>query len=410
MKEQTEEQLTENSIAEGDIEELHLVGERAHVARDTVSVKDDASDYKFIKVKSSHKHSSQKSAEGAVKHKRRKRKRMKTWKKAVLIAVSVLLVLVLAVGGTFLYLRGQGQGELLTDDVNVLVPETVQASVQDDGDFIVYKGQTYRLNKNITSLLFMGVDKRNLEEKTEEGTGGQADVLVVIALDMKTHKTTMTALPRDTFTEVAMYTPAGNYNGMKNTQVCLAYAYGDGKETSCDNTLASVRRIFYNIPIKTYYALDLDGIAAVNDAVGGVDAVSPETIEKFTEGQSYHLMGNDAERFVRARVHDRVDANMLRLERQKVYAKGFLSQMLSSIKHDLSSAVRIFNDSAPYSCTNLNAARVTYLASELAFGSKPKTEMQTVPGEMAYDGGVPRFNVNEEQFFEQFLSVYYEKM
>ncbi len=353
---------------------------------------------------------SSKSSSSGHSHRKRKKKKMKTWKKVVLIIVSVLLAIVIALGTTFLILRAIGHGELFGDDVDVSLPDNVNAQVDNDSDYIYYKGHTYKYNRDITNLLFMGVDKRSLDGTNEQGTGGQSDVVVMMALDMKNNKLSMVAVPRDTMTEVALYTPSGSYTGMKTAQVCTAYAYGDGKETSCDNTVASVRRIFYNVPVKTYFSLDLDGISAVNDSVGGVDVVSPETISEFNEGESYHLVGMAAEHFVRARDQVKIDASLLRLERQKVYAKSFMNTMMKSIKSDVTSAVRVFNESSPYSCTNLNASRVSYLATELAFGGSMDTELITVQGKMTYNEstGLAEYNIDQEKFFEQFLSVYYE--
>ncbi|MBQ2568916.1 MAG: LCP family protein, partial [Ruminococcus sp.] len=163
-------------------------------------------------------------------------------------------------------------------------------------------------------------------------------------------------------------------------------------------------------PIKTYYALDLSGIAAVNDSVGGVDVVSPETIQMFTEGESYHLEGKNAEHFVRLRDRTRVDSSLLRLERQKIYAKGFISTMMGSIKKDITSSVRVFNESAPYSVTNLDASKVLFLATELVTGGSLDTEMKTIPGKMRLDEGLARYDIDEDAFFRQFLSVFYEPM
>ena len=335
---------------------------------------------------------------------------MKKGLKIVLIVVSIILAIVIVLGGITIYLVNKGQSEMMETELNVIVPTNVAATVQDDGDYIVYNGSTYRYNKDITSLLFMGIDKRDFDDENEQGTGGQVDVIVMIAMNTKARKLSMIAVPRDTIAEVALYTPSGHYTGMQNMQVSLAYAYGDGKESSCENTVSSVRILFYNIPVKTYYALDLDGIAAMNDAVGGVDVVSPETIEEFVSGESYHLEGKQAETFVRSRDKSQVESSLQRLERQKVYAKGFLSTMSSTLKKDITRAVGLFNESAPYSITNLNAAKVSYLAKEFAFGGGMSAEMASVPGSMSYDGELARYTVDENAFFEQFLSVYYEKM
>ena len=381
--------------------------ERTEVKKDKKTVRDDVSDYIYMNpVKTKKKKS------GKKQHKsQRKKRKMKTWKKVLLAIACTFMALVLLTVGTALFLIFKGKSDLLTDDIQISSPKEIQATVQEGGQYIVYNGVTYKYNENVTSFLFIGVDKEKLDDQTVQGTGGQADVIVMMALDLKNRKLTMLNIPRDTMTDVAIYSASGYYTGMKKQQICLSYAYGDGKKTSCDNTLASAKRIFYNIPVSTYYSLDLEGIAALNDAVGGVDVVSPETIEKFREGQSYHLEGNDARRFIKARVHDRADASMLRTKRHQVYAKSFMSKVMTSVKENPSYAVDLFNESAPYSCTNLNAAKVMYLAQDIALHGSLKTDIQSVPGKTTLNSdNKAEFTVSEKEFYEQFLSVYYEKM
>ena len=65
--------------------------------------------------------------------------------------------------------------------------------------------------------------------------------------------------------------------------------------------MAAVRRLFYNVPINSYVALDLDGISYMNDAVGGVGLTPIETFRNFTEGETVTLWGKDAESYVRYR-------------------------------------------------------------------------------------------------------------
>ena len=396
-------------------EGIRQTGEKTPVERDETTVHDELDDYKFLKSRSIKRseHSSHHSSGSDHHHhhhhrRRRRRKKMKTWKKVLLIVVSVILALTLILTGTIIFLVSRGYDELFDVELRIDVPQTVSAQVQDNGDSIVYEGKTYRYNRDVTNLLFMGVDKRSLDDENEEGTGGQADVIVMIAINIKSHKLTLFAIPRDTMAEISLYTPSGTYNGMATKQICLAFAYGDGKETSCENTVSSVSKLFYNIPIKTYYALDLDGIAAMNDAVGGVDVVSPETIGDFTQGESYHLEGREAENFVRVRDKSKVESSMDRLKRQEVYAQSFLNKLQASLKSNPTSAVTLFNESAPYSSTNLTAAKVAYLAKELMFGGGMSPEIITVSGETTLNGKNAEYKVNDKEFFKQFLSVYYE--
>ncbi len=396
-------------------EDVRPTGEKIPVKKDVISVEDDYSNYKFLKPKKSRHHHHSSSSDGKKHHHRKHRKKkMKTWKKVVLIVVSVILTIAILISAVTVFLVYKGRRELFDVDLQVVVPEEISADVQDDGDSIIYEGSRYRYNHDVTTLLFLGVDKQDLEGLNEMGTGGQSDVIVAIAIDVKYHKMTMIALPRDTVTEVALYTTSDgkyDYYGIENMQICKAYAYGDGKRRSCENTLSSVRRIFFNVPIQTYYALDLRGISAMNDAVGGISVTAPETIGDFKEGQTYFLHGKQAELFVRDRTHTEVDASLKRLERQKVYARSFLATMQSSLKKNPTSAIKLFNQSSPYSCTNLNAAKVSYLAKEFMFGGGMSTDIVTVPGSQGLDadGETPVYTIDQKAFFEQFLSVYYIK-
>lgn len=408
-------------------EGTRLAGERTSVKHDKKSVYDDYEDYVFAQPRkkkytsesrdadSSHHHSN--SHHHSSSHHRRhhhKKKRMKTWKKVLLIILCTLLALVIAVTATVFVLIQKGRGELFDVKLNLDLPDlsAIEAEVEleDGGRYIVYNGSKYRYNEDVTTMLFMGVDKRDIDDLTAEGMGGQSDVIVMMAIDTKNRNISMISLPRDTMADVAVYNTSGEYVGMREMQVCLAYAYGDGKDLSCEYMQAAVRRIFYNIPVQTYYALDLEGIAALNDSVGGVDVISPETIGDFVSGQLYHLVGRNAESFVRTRNQDIKEANLLRMERQKMYVKAFMSKVFAATKEDLTTPVTMFNESAPYSCTNLNASKVTYLAKELVLGGGMTTTMMTVPGDMTLVDHYAQYHIDEEAFYEMFLSVYYEKV
>jgi anionic cell wall polymer biosynthesis LytR-Cps2A-Psr (LCP) family protein len=100
------------------------------------------------------------------------------------------------------------------------------------------------------------------------------------------------------------------------------------------------------------------------------------------------------------------------MERQKIYVKSFISTLLSQTKKDISTPVNLFNESAPYSCTNLNPSKIAYLTKEFVLGGNLETEMITIPGNRTISSktGYTEFKLDEKAFFEQFLSVYYEKM
>ena len=67
-----------------------------------------------------------------------------------------------------MYLRIKGKSELFDVNLEMSVPKTVSAEVQDNGEYIVYKGQKYKYNKEITNILFLGVDKRSMDDVNVE--------------------------------------------------------------------------------------------------------------------------------------------------------------------------------------------------------------------------------------------------
>lgn len=396
--------------------------DRGPVKTDEKSIQDDINDYLFLKsykvkekvlrtgsnadnnyfVKSNNASYTGKRRK---KFKSSKRHKMRTWKKVLLSIGCTILALVLIFVGTIAVLLYKGSHEMFMDDYIITAPDNV--SVQNQGEYVVYNGQTYQFNKNITSILCMGIDKRTMEGTTVNGTGGQADVIILMAVDTSTGKISLINISRDTMTDVTSYSAGGTYVGTSTEQICLSYAYGDGKELSCENTVNSVKRLFYNIPIKSYLSLDLDGISAVNDSIGGVDVVSPETIGSFTEGETYHLEGDLAETFVRTRNQETVDANNYRMQRQQTYVTAFMNKVIAQTKQDISTPLDLFNSASPYMCTNLNPSKVCYLAGIALTNNGMSFEMKNVPGDITMGEKYAEYYVNETEFYEMFLSVFY---
>lgn len=411
---------TQNKVLIPDNECIKLEGERSKVQMDEKTIHDDIGDYFFIKAHKQKKIYKEvtdnpvdienypilKSTRSL--HVKHKKKRMKRWKKILIGFVSVILALIIITVGSFAFLIYKGSQEMLDYDVTITAPDTVQ--IQNQGEYVVYNGKTYQLNENITNILFMGIDKRDLDEENAMGTGGQADVIVLMAVDTQTGKISMVNISRDIMTDVIVYSANGGYVKTEVQQLCLSYAYGDGKETSCENTVNSVRKLFYNIPINSYIALDLDGIATINDSIGGVDVVSPETVNDFVEGESYHLEGKYAEKFVRARNYSLVDSNNLRMERQQIYAEAFMQKVISQTKENISTPVDLFNASSPYTCTNLNPSKICYLAETAVTSNGMSVNMTSVPGEITLNGEHAEFYVDEDNFYEMFLNIFYIEM
>ena len=329
--------------------------------------------------------------------------------RVLLIILLVILLLIAAVGGAYLGLKYKGQKNLVSYD-DVIVDSIDEAIVQNDGKTVIYNGKTYRLNENITSIACLGVDKEYLGMYGNKiGTAGQADTNMVLAIDTQTGKVTVISIPRDTMVDVSIYTVKGEYVGVQNEQLCLAYAYGDGKHTSCKNSVEAIQRILFGIPVQSYISLDIDGIGPINDSVGGVSVTSPETIDEFTKGQSVKLYGESAVNFVRSRGDD-VNASLRRMERQMIYVKAFASTAVKSAMRDLSIITKLYNTATKYSCTNVDLSSVTYLATTLMSKGVTGLDAVSLPGEMKMGTKYAEFYMDTRAAYEMILSVFYNEV
>ena len=329
----------------------------------------------------------------------------------------ILLCICIAAVGSFFTLRYIGKNSMLRQSGTISVPtiDGQEISSSNNGYDVVYNGEKYTYNKNISTILFMGVDRRTFgTNEGVVGTGGQADVLMLAAIDMQTGKTTTFAISRETMTDINIYSENGTYIGTQNAQICLSYAYGDGKQTSCENVMRAVQRMFYGVNINSYLALDLDGINSINNAMGGVSVVMPMDFAidstQYSQGDKVHLTGTMAERFVRSRSHTEIDANNARMARQKVYLDSFIAQSIARTKNDITTPLKIYDMASDYIYTDMDAPKVSFIATELLSKRITSPNITSVPGNVVDGGDYAEFIVDQKAFYEMFLNAYYTKV
>lgn len=339
---------------------------------------------------------------------RKKKRRMPRAAKVILTLLCLILVVSVALSGTFFALRTAGKNDLAADASEVTLGTTVE-----------YNGHTYLYNENVVTLAFLGVDKESFGlEGSDVGTAGQADTDMLLVLDLSAGRATLLSIPRETMVDVDVYSTDGAFVGTKQMQLCLAYAYGDGRHTSCDNTLTSIRRLLYQIPVEKYFALDLSGIGPINDAVGGVTLTSLYDFPQdgVSKGDTVTIRGDFAETYVRSRSSDSVDSSLDRLERQKQYLQAFAQQLAPAVLSDFSVVSSLYNTAAQYSTTNIDLSDVTYLAATLLARGVDSFETTDVPGEM---GAVPTdtpgvvnaaFYPDETGLYELVLDLFYTRI
>lgn len=348
------------------------------------------------------------------------KKKMKKSKKILLIIFIIFLSLLIVACSSVAVLWFSGKGSLLTDkeEVQITPDENIEAEVYDDNT-VFYKDSVYSFNENITTILCMGTDEENT---SVIGHSGQSDAIFLLAIDTETGKTTVIGIPRDSMVDVDMYSSGGSFIGVEKTQVCLAFAYGDGKDGSCKNVARSVSRLLCGMPINSYFAMDFSAVETLHRAVGTVRvtlnedltlASSPSGAAKtYKKGTTLNLSHYQAISYLQNRNQTTTNAAYLRMERQLEYLKSYSAAAIKKTKSDITFPVKLYNKVISNSITDINAAKVTYLAG-VVVGERQNVslEFKQLNGEYKKgQDGFAELYLDETEVFELVLSIFYEKI
>ena len=256
---------------------------------------------------------------------------------AALLAV-LAVVLVLYGGGRWLEKRAEK-------------PETRTQLPQADQETVEVDGVTYRKKSRLTTILVMGVD-HDTQDSYEYRKAGQADFLRLVVLDDADKTVQQLQIDRDTITPVTVLGLLGDRYEPVTQQICLGYAFGDGRQTSCEVTVEAVENLLGGQEIDQYLAMGLDGISTLNDLAGGVTVTLEDDFSAIdpamTKGTTLTLQGEQAETYVRSRRSIGVGTNEARMARQESYIRQLSVQLDEKLQKDQNFAVDAYDALQPY--------------------------------------------------------------
>lgn len=351
---------------------------------------------------------------------KKKKSRLKI---AAAVVLGTILLIVAGAGLGFLYLRFQGERSLKSQvqimDANMGNREnTSEDSISEEeqeGFYITYDGKQYQYNSDVINILCLGIDKDiPIEEKRETGSEGLADVVILASIDTKEDTLKFLAVPRETIVPVKLIDTKGNFVRTENEQITLQYAYGQTAEKSCELMIDTVSNLLFHLPIQRYCAINFQALPALNDAIGGVDLVSIETVHwwngSFYEGQQMHLEGQAALDYVRQRDETIPKSSMGRLERQKQYITCYLEQAKEAVGKDLTLPVKMFQSLTENMCTDVTVADITYLVPELLNMEINLENISMVPGETITGGEHEEYHVDADALKQLVIQMFYKEV
>ena len=263
-----------------------------------------------------------------------------------------------------------------------------EAVIWKDG-WVKYNGGIYEYKDSTMNFLIMGMDTGlDGEIRAAEPKGKKADFLALLVLDADDESIKLIPI---------------NTNAMTT----------DSNAENCEEQVKAVSDLLHQLPIHGYAALSLDGIVPLNDAVGGIDVVTPIDFAtddvSAKEGEELHLEGEDARMFLCSSA-DALGGTQGRLSRQEVYLRALVQGLYNKIQADSLSFISMYNEIGQYVTTDIGTNEIAYLAtqaSKYAYDDKNVLEIegQTVEGESSEE-----FYVDDEALKGLIIDTFYKKV
>ena len=345
----------------------------------------------------------------------------------LIVAGLILCLVVVLFFSTFIVLKSVGRNSLkkhanevanqeLSGNLNDEIENLDEPLELEEGQILV-EGKVYEYNDDIMTFLCMGVDSRNgIEKEKTPGKAGQADAQLLVVVNPRKEEINVIAINRDTMTDIEIYDTAGMYLGEEEGQITLQYAYGNGREKSCQLMEQAVSELFYGIPIHGYGALDMQSIATLNDAVGGVEVTVLEDMTRhrwnWKEGTNVLLKGEEALIYIRERdsASKELGTNIKRVERQKQYLNNYVSKLKDKMKQDITFPINLLNKVKKHLVTSLSVDEIAYMADTLLGYDFSMENIISIPGESKMGEKHEEFYIDDEALKQIVIDVFYEQV
>lgn len=311
-----------------------------------------------------------------------KRKKMPLW---LIITLVVVLGAALGLGGRLIYVMLNPSSAFNTRpaaEVTVTLAPTKSPAVKPTLDAQATPQPTiqptpeptipidYDFMRNRVNILMLGWDRSPEREVTgtslyrDEENNFRSDVLMLLAVDFDNNKADLISVPRDSLQP--LYTDENVlYRENSHWKINAAFAKGGSAgngETGFKYAMNTVSHVFGEIPIEYYAGVDMEGLKALVDAMGGIDYDVDLEIKlngRVLNKGMQTLTGQQALDYCRARKGYGTDQT--RNDRQQRMLFALFAQLKS--RDQLKNVPKIYLSMKDYVRTNLNVEQIAALAS-----------------------------------------------
>ncbi len=234
----------------------------------------------------------------------------------------------------------------------------------------------YTARQDVYNFLLVGHDR----------AAKLADVIMLVNYDVNSGKVAIMQIPRDTYINAGSNVPQINVLFAANYNHAVYDKIKNPTEYAAEKLAEALEQ---NLCIQIHYTavMDLDGFAAIVDAIGGVYIDVPFDMEYEDPEQDLYinikagpqtLMGEDAEGFVRFR-EDFVQADIGRVNMQKLFLAAFFDKLKSSVSVD--TVGKLAGEVVENVTSTISLQDVVYFAKSALSVDLSEITMLTIPGD-----------------------------
>ena len=305
----------------------------------------------------------------------------------------IILIIVLSILGGGYYLLSQ-KNAALPKNGGQNSDSRNQTDLNQNSDTVEYKGEIYK------------------DTYQSQADAGQADAIFLVSMDRATEKIKVLFIPRDSMTRIEVFNPYGQSLGETTDHLNIQYAFGDGKEKSCELMKTAVSDMLDGLPIQGYCSMNMDGISVITDFVGGIQLTIPDDSladvnPEYKKGAVVDITGETAEQFVRYRDIDKTQSALVRQERQKTFLQALVQKAQEKAGEDAGFVTGLYDSVKSYTVTNMGN---DIFAKLLAASQNGITDTETVPGEGTHGENFDEYHIDEDALSDLIISMFYEKI
>lgn len=330
--------------------------------------------------------------------------------------VILLLILVgIVMVGLLMYVLGNRLESTEKDPLAIQQQTQLSSPQVNEQSTLEYRGVQYQLRKNLMSILLIGVRKTEEADAPDNTfhSEQQADFLSLLVFDDQDDTIKRIDIDRDTMTDISMLGSQGKPNTTRNAQISVVYGFGSDEEQAARLTVKAVSNLLRGLKIRDYVTFSMNGIAAMNDLVGGVEVTIEEDLTDidpaFVKGEQVILQGVQADRLIHARKNENDDAELQRMRRLNAFFSSLTGAVLQKMQANPAFAYHMLNNLKPYMTSSLRISELAYIIYKSR--GYTRSESFIITGERKVNASnIMEYYPDDDSIMKALIGVFYKQL